>query len=92
VRLFPPDQERLRRHELPVVVLVQPADGEQMEELFLLGTRHEQAGIRVCTAFGGNIGQACRCTIYADRPDVCRRFEVGDVLCLQARQKAGLPV
>ncbi len=33
-----------------------------------------------------------RCTIYATRPDVCRRFEPGSDQCQEARRECGLPV
>jgi Fe-S-cluster containining protein len=33
-----------------------------------------------------------RCTIYATRPDVCRRFEPGSAQCQEARQQRGLPL
>lgn len=32
-----------------------------------------------------------RCTIYASRPDVCRRFAAGSPQCQEARADAGLP-
>jgi Fe-S-cluster containining protein len=31
-----------------------------------------------------------RCTIYASRPDVCRRFEAGSEQCEEARRLCGL--
>lgn len=33
---------------------------------------------------------ANRCTIYATRPDVCRRFEPGSKQCQDARKQRGL--
>jgi Fe-S-cluster containining protein len=33
-----------------------------------------------------------RCTIYATRPNVCRRFEAGSAQCQEARKLRGLPV
>jgi Fe-S-cluster containining protein len=33
-----------------------------------------------------------RCTIYAMRPDVCRRFGAGSDQCQEARRECGLPV
>jgi Fe-S-cluster containining protein len=32
-----------------------------------------------------------RCTIYASRPDVCRRFAAGSEQCQEARRRVGLP-
>jgi Fe-S-cluster containining protein len=33
-----------------------------------------------------------RCSIYATRPDVCRRFAAGSEQCQQARERQGLSV
>jgi hypothetical protein len=38
------------------------------------------------------VGVACGCSIYPDRPSVCRQFAVGEALCRDAREQAGLPV
>ena len=46
----------------------------------------------VCVAFRGEIGGQCGCSIYQLRPQGCRRFEVGSVLCRKSREEAGLPV
>lgn len=35
-----------------------------------------------CVAFKGEPGHSCRCTVYEDRPKVCREFKPGCVLCL----------
>lgn len=49
-----------------------------------------------CAALAGQIGGA-RCTVYADRPGVCRSFEpawlggVPNPYCDQARARHGLP-
>jgi Fe-S-cluster containining protein len=60
---------------------------------FLGCCAHEGAGGRpTCVAFTGTVGRACGCAIYGDRPRVCRQFTVGERLCRQARQQAGLPV
>ena len=40
----------------------------------------------VCTALRGDVGKACRCSIYARRPSVCREFVAGSEACLAARQ------
>lgn len=41
-----------------------------------------------CAALSGGMG-SCRCTIYADRPRLCRAFEVGSPDCLAARRAKG---
>jgi Fe-S-cluster containining protein len=46
----------------------------------------------VCVAFAGTVGGPCGCSIYADRPAVCRRLPVGRRECVAARLDAGLPV
>lgn len=54
---------------------------------------NEGAGGRpACVAFVGNLGGQCGCTVYEERPSVCREFDVGGGLCLHARQQAGLPI
>ena len=43
-----------------------------------------------CAALSGEIGVATACTIYANRPDVCRACLPGDDACLMARRRFGL--
>lgn len=43
-----------------------------------------------CTALAGP-QHACRCTIYAQRPTLCRALEAGSEPCREARRKAGFP-
>lgn len=43
-----------------------------------------------CAALSGDVGRHTACTIYADRPDVCRACEPGDDACTMAREKHGL--
>jgi len=42
-----------------------------------------------CLALQGEIGVATACTVYADRPDVCRACMPGDPECLMARTRYG---
>jgi Fe-S-cluster containining protein len=44
-----------------------------------------------CMALDGKIGEAVRCTIYADRPQVCRDCQPGDEECQMARARHGFP-
>ena len=44
-----------------------------------------------CIALAGEIGQAVRCTIYAERPSPCREFDIEHAACNRARQRHGLP-
>lgn len=46
-------------------------------------------GVR-CSALKGTVGVATSCSVYADRPDVCRACEPGDDACQMARAKFGL--
>ena len=55
-----------------------------------LATRALAGGRRVCVALEGAPGAQCACTIYADRPEACRRYQVGGALCQSARQWLGL--
>ncbi len=44
-----------------------------------------------CVALRGPL-HACACSIYADRPMLCRELEVGSPHCLAAREAFGLPL
>ncbi|BBK43474.1 zinc/iron-chelating domain-containing protein [Allostella vacuolata] len=43
-----------------------------------------------CAALAGEVGVAASCSIYADRPLVCRDCLPGDDACLTARRRHGL--
>ncbi len=43
-----------------------------------------------CTALEGTVGEAVRCTLYAQRPSPCREVEPGDERCTTARARHGL--
>lgn len=43
-----------------------------------------------CIALEGELGNQVSCSIYNDRPKVCRQFEAGSESCLHLREKAGL--
>jgi Fe-S-cluster containining protein len=38
-----------------------------------------------CQYLRGTPGQRCSCSIYANRPDICRRFRAGSAMCREAR-------
>jgi Fe-S-cluster containining protein len=42
-----------------------------------------------CTALEGGL-RSCRCTIYEDRPTLCRDFQAGSEDCLDARRRHGI--
>jgi Fe-S-cluster containining protein len=87
VRLYDIDIDRLRGTGLPIITQAQGEEGELIPKL---GTRLDALGRRACVAFAGNLGQACVCTIYSDRPEACRQFEVGGALCIEARRRVGI--
>jgi Fe-S-cluster containining protein len=45
-----------------------------------------------CCALAGEVGVATSCTVYAQRPDVCRACQPGDDACAMARARYGLPL
>ena len=64
----------------------------QLHELFIghetrYATRAKQlaSGDVGCQYLRGTPGQRCSCSIYENRPDICRRFPVGGVVCREAR-------
>jgi Fe-S-cluster containining protein len=80
------EPERLRRLGLPVF-----ANGRG--EVCLGTVAHDGPGRgRACVALDGAAWFGCGCTVYEDRPARCRQFEMGSVLCRQARLRVGLPL
>jgi Fe-S-cluster containining protein len=45
-----------------------------------------------CSALAGRVGTQTSCTIYVDRPEVCRACVPGDDACQMARSKFELPL
>jgi len=43
-----------------------------------------------CTALAGEVGVSVGCSIYAQRPAVCREVMPGDPQCLKARARHGI--
>ncbi len=43
-----------------------------------------------CRALAGVVGDAVHCTVYAQRPALCREFEAGSDTCLLVRDFFGL--
>jgi Fe-S-cluster containining protein len=56
--------------------------------------RHDYPLLRTegnrCVALTGDVGVSTGCSIYEARPDACRSFTPGSVLCLEARKAIGL--
>lgn len=46
------------------------------------------AGSDRCVALAGPLGDCC-CTIYAERPFLCRDLQAGSPSCLEARARTG---
>jgi Fe-S-cluster containining protein len=77
---------RMRRHGLRVV---EAALGSRC----LAAAPHDGAwGYPACVAFEGEVGGCCGCSVYEERPSVCREFTSGSDVCREARARAGLPV
>jgi hypothetical protein len=79
------DVARLGRHRLPIVDVPSAAS-----RVPYLATRVGSSGRPVCVALEGEPGGACACTVYEDRPEACRRYEVGGALCRSARLLLGI--
>jgi len=79
------------------VVRMSPHVRRQLHELFIGGeTRYATSAKQLasgevgCQHLRGTPGQRCSCSIYATRPDVCRKFRVGSALCRAARTALGI--
>ena len=86
IRLDAAEEARLARRGLPVLVVVPDAE----DRVVLLGTKHNAQGFRVCVGLTGKIGKQVACSIYEDRPLLCRQFEAGSPECHAARRAAGI--
>ncbi len=45
-----------------------------------------------CAALAGELGRRAYCTVYAERPLVCREFQAGSEDCIMVRRSFNLPV
>ena len=86
IRLDVEEEERLGRKGLPVLEVVP----DPHDRIVLLGTKRNGQGTRVCMALTGRVGKQVACSIYEDRPSLCRQFEAGSPECHQARRAAGV--
>jgi len=85
VLLYPYDVERFERRP-DLVKLTISAHTAGYDLRFML----KGADGKRCIALEGEIGNV-RCTIHADRPFLCRAFEMGSPECIESRQRRGLP-
>lgn len=44
-----------------------------------------------CAALAGEIGSSAQCSVYANRPLVCREFQAGSEDCMMVRRSFDLP-
>ena len=65
-----------------------PGDGEDIPAHMVEDGRMRCHGDR-CVALAGRLGVDVHCTVYADRPLVCREFTAGDDECLAVRRHFG---
>jgi Fe-S-cluster containining protein len=86
------DSEATRMTWAQLPVILQRQGGDPPEFLPKLGTKLDANAMNVCAAFGGVVRSTCFCSIYADRPQACRQFDVGGNACREARRKVGLAV
>ena len=75
------DVDRLRKHRLKILYTQHGHAG--------LATKTTATGTR-CVALKGKVLQSVSCSVYEDRPTLCRRFERGGVSCRYELQQAGL--
>ena len=86
IQLSAEEEECLGRPGLPVLEVVpDPEDG-----IVLLGTKRNNQGVRVCIALIGKLAKQVTCSIYGERPELCRQFEAGSPECHQARRALGV--
>ncbi len=85
------DVAPLRRVGLEVVQIPVPrADAPALT--WVLPTKLDPSGVRVCIGLGGCVGGANCCGVYEQRPTVCRRYAVGSGPCRAARRRFGLAI
>ena len=44
-----------------------------------------------CSALAGEVGGQAQCSVYPNRPLVCREFQPGSDDCIMVRRRFGLP-
>jgi hypothetical protein len=61
------------------------------DELIDSGHGRMQCHGNRCSALTGEIGNWAQCSVYANRPLVCREFQAGSDDCIMVRRSFGLP-
>lgn len=79
--LTPEDVERVSTHVRQQLHVISVGDETRH------ATRAKQlpSGAYACQYLRGTPGQRCSCSIYATRPEICSRFQVGGTTCRLAR-------
>lgn len=54
----------------------------------LKAVRSEDKGPCVCVFLSDSVGVGAECTVYNNRPSICRSFEKGSQTCIQKRKQA----
>lgn len=71
-------------------VLMGARDGEGIpDELIDFDNQRMQSWGHRCAALEGVLGVKVGCSVYANRPLVCREFQAGSADCLMVRRKFG---
>jgi hypothetical protein len=67
-----------------------PRDGEGIpDDLIDVDNGRMQSWGHRCAALEGKLGVKVGCSVYANRPLVCREFQAGSADCLMVRRKFG---
>lgn len=85
VHLLDHDVERLTSQEKETLVYVETSFGGKQ---YSMKTAYDSLGNCRCVALEGDVGKKVACSIYDQRPNVCRKFTAGDSICDYARQIA----
>jgi Fe-S-cluster containining protein len=73
--------------------LIGDGDGAGIPEEFIdFENRRMQCYGDRCSALEGEIGRRAGCSVYENRPLVCREFQAGSDDCIMVRRRFGLPV
>lgn len=76
-----PDERLLKKPDLVRRLVVLDDD---------LSPHMRMSHLQRCVALSGALGKRVGCTIYHDRPQVCRDFEAGSKRCRQYRRERGI--
>ncbi len=60
------------------------------ERIMWLRSKINQDKDQVCACLVGTLGESVRCSIYEDRPGICRSFKAGSIYCKEAREEEEL--